>query len=275
MARCSRNTCGRWRPDVALRLFHIGARIDRQWFCSNRCIKAEALDRLSRPAADERVMANVRTPLGTLLVGQCVIDASQLKRALLEQRRSGLKLGEQVVQLGYASRDSVLRVLAAQSGVPYLAAIDVAAVRLAPGGLGIDEVRALGVVPFREVGERLLVACRAPLPRAAAAALRSLTGREVEPYMVSDEALDALQQEYGTVASPTVPTTTARDISDGATRIAAVAAEAGDVSLREAHVDPFTWVRIAADGQISTLLVPPFPQEIEEHESWLAATTRH
>jgi len=47
------------------------------------------------------------------------------------------------------------------------------------------------------------------------------------------------------------------------------------VTVKEANVDAYTWVRIAANGRISTLLVPPYPQQLEEHDAWLAATTRH
>lgn len=275
MARCSRSSCRRWRPDLALRTFSLGARVDHAWFCSTACVKAEAIDRLRKVASGERLSPPTATPLGAVLLQQKGITQGQLHSALAEQRRSGLRLGDQLTQLGYTSGDTVLRALAAQNGVPYLVTVDLAAVRSAPGGLSVDEVRALGVVPFREIGEVLFVACKAPLPRAALSALQLLTARLVEPYLVSDDALAGLQHAYGSAIPADVTTTTVRDISDGASRIAAVAVEAGDVTLREAQVDPFTWVRIAADGQVSTLLVPPFPQEIEEHESWLAATTPH
>ena len=53
-----------------------------------------------------------------------------------------------------------------------------------------------------------------------------------------------------------------------------VTANLYDVTVKEAHVDPFTWVRIAANGRVSTLLVPPYPPPMKESE-WLAATTRH
>jgi len=91
---------------------------------------------------------------------------------------------------------------------------------------------------------------------------------------VRADAVDRLQRACGTSLPAPVHTTTVKDITDGASRIAAAAADAGDVTLRQARVDPFTWVRIAADGDVSTL-VPPFSQDIEEHESWLAATTQH
>ncbi|MEQ1871755.1 MAG: hypothetical protein ABL961_17195, partial [Vicinamibacterales bacterium] len=258
-----------------VRALGLGVRLDHAWFCSNRCVTAEAADRLRQIAASEPLATPAPTPLGTVLLQQKGITQAQLKSALLEQRKSGLRLGDQLLQMAYTSPDAVLKALAAQGGVPYLATIDQSAVRTAPGGLSGDEVRALGLVPFRAADQVLMVACRAPLPQAALAALHALTGRIVEPYLVSDAAFERLLRQYGAGVPASVPTTTVRDISEGASRIAAVAAEAGDVTLREARVDPFTWVRIAADGQISTLLVPPFPQEIEDHQSWLAATTPH
>jgi len=51
-------------------------------------------------------------------------------------------------------------------------------------------------------------------------------------------------------------------------------AEAGDVTVTEAHVDPYTWVRIDANGRVNTLLVPP-NEDSKENMEWLAGTTRH
>jgi hypothetical protein len=61
----------------------------------------------------------------------------------------------------------VLRALAAQSGVRYLATIDQSAAKSAPGQLSSDEVRALGIVPFSEDSERLRWPARhrSPTPR--------------------------------------------------------------------------------------------------------------
>ena len=64
-----------------------------------------------------------------------------------------------------------------------------------------------------------------------------------------------------------------RVVPDG-TRSAA-RPDGGEPAVKAPYVDPFTWVRIAADGHISTLLVPPPSQQREEHDAWLAATTRH
>jgi hypothetical protein len=56
-------------------------------------------------------------PLGALLVEQGLLSASELDRALAEQRRSGRLLGQVLVRRGYVSGSSLVRVLAEQHGV--------------------------------------------------------------------------------------------------------------------------------------------------------------
>lgn len=274
MARCSRESCRRWRPDILVSLARLGLTVDGDWFCSNTCVEADAVRRL-RDARGRSVPTH--TPalrLGAVLLQQGVVTLGQLREALDAQRTSGLRLGEQLQTLGHATREVVLRALSAQNGISYLATIDSASVRTAPGGLTSDEVRALGIVPFRETEEELLIACAAPVPYSAIGALQALSDRKVQPFLVADDDYAALAREYG-AASPALRGNLVRDISEGASRIAALAAEAGDVNVTEAHVDPFTWVRIDANGRVNTLLVPPYADETKENDEWLAGTTRH
>jgi hypothetical protein len=56
-------------------------------------------------------------PLGALLVEKGLLSASELDRALAEQRRSGRLLGQVLVRRGYVSGPSLVRVLAEQHGV--------------------------------------------------------------------------------------------------------------------------------------------------------------
>ena len=119
-------------------------------------------------------------------------------------------------------------------------------------------MRALGIVPFRETDEELLIACAAPVPSSAIGALAgAIRAARSQPYLVADDDFAMLAQEYG-ASAPSLQSNLAQDISDGASRIAALAADAGAVTMNEAHVDPFTWVRIDANGHVSTLLVPPY-----------------
>jgi hypothetical protein len=272
MARCSRQECRKWRPDALIRCAKLGLWIDRRWFCSDTCVEAAAARRLRNVPRREVSWPWPRLPLGAVLVRQGTITTRQLRDALESQRQSGLRLGAELQRLGYVDAETVLRALSTQAGVSYLSTIDPSSVKSAPGGLSADEVRALGIVPFRAVYENtLLVACTAPLPRAALGALEALIGCTVEPYLVADEDLSRLTDAYGAGAARPIEVARVRDIAEGAGRIAAVAAAEHSVTVAEAHVDPFTWVRIAANGRISALLVPPSQEDLP----CLAATTRH
>jgi MshEN domain len=274
MAQCSRDGCGRWRPDLIVRWAKLGLHVDGAWFCSNGCVEADAARRLRDVRPRDLAPRAPALRLGAVLLHQGVVTSRQLGEALDAQRTTGLRLGAQLQTLGHVTRDVVLRALSAQNGVSYLTTIDPGLVRTAPGGLGKDEVRALGIVPFRETEDELLIACAAPVPYSAIGALQTLSGRTVLPYLVADEDFDRLASAYGASVEGS-PTTTVRDIRDGASHIAALAAQAGDVTVKEALVDPFTWVRIAANGRISTLLVPPYPHHLKENAEWLAPTTPH
>jgi hypothetical protein len=274
MAHCSRESCRRWRPGLIVWLAKLGLTVDGEWFCSNGCVEADAVRRLRDARSRELTPRAPALRLGAVLLHQGVVTLRQLSEALEAQRTSGLRLGAQLQTLGHASREVVLRALSAQNGISYLASIDPSSVRTAPGGLSLDEVRALGIVPFRETEEELLIACAAPVPYSAIGALEVLSGHKVQPYLVADDDFAILAQEYG-ASAPNLRSNTVRDIPDGASRIAALAAAAGDLTMMEAHVDSYTWVRLDANGRVSTLLVPPYADESKENAKWLAGITRH
>ena len=56
--------------------------------------------------------------LGEILIKENLISADQLKQALDHQRRSGGRLGNSLVKLGFLSDDEVTAVLSRQYGVP-------------------------------------------------------------------------------------------------------------------------------------------------------------
>ena len=135
MAHCSREFCRRWRPDLIIRVAKLGLTVDGEWFCSNGCVEADAVRRLRdarRRDFDSRAPA---LRLGAVLLHQGVVTLRQLSEALEAQRTSGLRLGEQLQTLGHVTREVVLRALSAQNGISYLATVDPASVRTAPGGL--------------------------------------------------------------------------------------------------------------------------------------------
>lgn len=288
MARCAAEECGRWRPDLLVRR-GAGVYVDGAWFCSRECVEELARRRLSeaRPVA-AGIPSVPPMRLGTLLRHHGVCSADVIEQALQAQRRSRLKLGEQLQAMGAVDPRSILRALAAQAGVGYLADVETELVRRAPGGLSANAVRALGIVPISDVEHgRVRVACKAPVPRRAISALRRLTEWIPEVYLVSDDNFELLLRNYGSEGDQPLFSQT-DSLADAAARIADAATRARDTSIVEAHWEPFTWIRVLGAGVVEDVfLARPAassdsnrerqadPVAIEQEAPCLAATTSH
>jgi hypothetical protein len=255
----------------------LGLSADNVWFCSPDCLAAETADRLRASVFPAAPSAFAVPPLrlGVLLVHQGAITTKNLTAALTLQRASGRRLGDELVHLGFCTAQQVLKGLAAQAGVSYLGTVHPGRVRVASCGLSADEVRALGLVPVGGAASSrlLMVACTAPVPRAALAALGRLTGWNPEPYLVTDADFTLLMDAYGVAAplpGPERRFVKVRDVDDAARRIAAAVTDEHSISMTEAHCAPFTWVRVAGARAVNTLLVPH-----EQEVICQAATTLH
>ncbi len=260
MARCAQTDCRRWRPDALVRTRRVGLRFDGAWYCSSACLATQtrAVLRAARATAPWLPPSTVQ-PLGRWMIQQRSIDAAVLDIALREQRATGFRLGRQLVEMGLATRDEVLRGLAAQAGVGYLTYIDIERVRRGAGRLSRDSVRALGVAPFElsRDGERLSVACTAPLPRLALAALREMTGALVDAYVVDDHLLPILIEAYGTDRREAqVDAATLATVDDAVEHIAALAEHGDAERMQHTRCDPFVWVRLEGQGRREDLLLP-------------------
>jgi hypothetical protein len=261
-----------------------GLHVDGEWLCSEACI-----ERMARRRLQETLPLSVGIPglspvrLGTLLRQQDAVTANQLQRALAEQRTTGLRLGAQVTALGFADAPTVLRALAAQAGVGYLANIDPSCVREAQVRLAPDTVRALGLVPCGPIDRgRIKVACTAPLPRAAVSALRQLTGLTPDLYLVTDEDWTLLAEAYsGAVgkpdpSQPVVQIEYASSLSDVAIRVAAAAMSGRRTVVTQARWDPYTWVRVQSSSVIHDVLFARVNHlEQSEETPCLVANTSH
>jgi hypothetical protein len=253
MTRCADATCRRWRLFGALQ-FNGG------WYCSRACVEQAALAGLGEPAAAMRTRSSFPPlKLGVLLRHAGAITEAQLETALAATPYTGLRIGQQLEQLGFVDTEQVLRALSAQAGVSYLSNFDVARVRRAPGSLPSAMVRALGLVPFEAdaAGERLAVISAAPLSRAAIRAMARLSGWSVDAYLVHDavfeRALDAYQPAEPMPASREAATV--GTLSAAAARVAERAQRDRAVTMQHVAYDDYVWVRIEGSERISDLLV--------------------
>jgi hypothetical protein len=284
MARCASEGCGRWIPDLMVRR-GTGFHVDDSWLCSVACVERTAERRLQEAipvSAGIPRLAPVR--LGTLLRHQDAVTAKQLERALIEQRRTGLKLGAQVTALGFADAGDVLRALAVQAGTSYLANVDPLCVHATELRLGPGTVRALGLVPFGPiVNGRTKVACTTPVPRSAVSALAQLTGLTLDLYLVTDDDWGILAEAYdGAVAKPdplqpALEVEYASSLPDVAVRVAAAATSARRTVVTQAQWDPYTWVRVQSRAVIHDVLFAHGyqPKPSKENISCPVASTSH
>lgn len=261
MPRCVDRGCGRWRPDWLADRGHIGSgfRVNGRWHCSRSCIETSVRQWLVVPAEARTVLPQLPPPrLGGLLRHLGHLGPDALNTALEEQRRTGMRLGEQLRALGLIAKEALLRALGTQAGVSYLTAFDVTKVRgCCP--LAEETVRALGLIPFEfdEEGARVSVICRAPVPKSAVRALASLTGWSVAVYLVEDSVWAAALETYraGADGSRQVDGAAVSDSAAAIARIVDTVIGERISTMRQTHWDRGTWVRIEGQGRTRDLCV--------------------
>lgn len=247
MRSCAHNGCSRTSSWFGRQ---TGVNVDGRWYCSVACVERMARSRVldARPAAGGLPNA------GHLRIGVWLrpfgVSTRQIDEALEQQRTTRLRLGAQLVALGYATSEMVLEALARQSGADFVTHVDPAVVTHAPGGLSSHAVRALSLVPItRPESGRVRVACAAPVPRVALAAFSRITGLVPEPCVVTDAVYDALVNAYG--SSATGPEQAeffeASDLGDAIRHITTAAMHDGSARVTETRLAPMTWVRVKSD----------------------------
>jgi hypothetical protein len=246
----------RWRPAFGV---WGGVRLNGTWFCSRTCAAAAVRRGLeSPPSVGESAGSLPPLRIGALLRHQGAISQSQLDAALASQRRSGLRIGAELQRLGFVSSATLVRALAAQAGVSYLTTVDPSRVRKAPGGLSVDMVRALGLLPFEAQERRLHVLCTAPLPRPSLRALARLTGWTAEPYLVDDAVWERALDAYSSEAAASHQAKMVHGVEEAA-QVVAAAAVGRDAVIRYAGCGDFMWVRVEGGARTQDVLIASEP----------------
>lgn len=142
-----------------------------------------------------------RRNLGTYLLMAGLVTRAQLNRALDIAKRTGVRLGQALINQRFITSEQLYRFLAEQSGLPYLdlsaEAIDVVVSHRVPG----EAARRYGFLPVREENGTVLVAITDPLDTQARALAEEFFNQPVKFAVVSDvdmnSALERVyQQEY-------------------------------------------------------------------------------
>ncbi|MEK6531781.1 MAG: type IV-A pilus assembly ATPase PilB [Deltaproteobacteria bacterium] len=135
--------------------------------------------------------------IGELLVRERLITQDQLKKAIDEQKKSGGRLGANLVKLGFITEKELTAFLSRQYGIPTIdlaqQEIDSEIVKLIPE----DVAQKYQVIPISRTGSTLVIAMADPSNIFAIDDIKFLTGYNVEPLVASDAAIkSSIEKNY-------------------------------------------------------------------------------
>lgn len=142
-------------------------------------------------------MSRRKIRIGELLVENQVISESQLRQALGEQKRSGLKLGRQLIEAGYVDEDRFLTFLSQQLDIPL---VDLARYETRPEIVDLlpeTYARRFRALVLDVKGDVATVGMSDPTNIFAMDEIERLLKKSVEPAVVREsELLAAIDRSY-------------------------------------------------------------------------------
>ena len=222
--------------------------------------------------------------LGELLVREGLITPDQLKKALLEQKNTGMRLGYNLVKLGFVEETEISKMLARQYRMP---AVDLSRFEVDPKILKLlppDVANKHTVLPLKREGRTLTVAIADPNNVTAIEDIKFITRCDVFPviageytlrnaieryYQQSDAQLQTLLKDIEAaddlevVAEQVDEDVKAQDLADDAPVVKLINGLLTDAVKRGAsdvHFEPFEHelrVRYRVDGVLQDVMKPP------------------
>src|SRR6266571_755374 len=222
--------------------------------------------------------------LGELLVREGLITQDQLKKALLEQKNTGMRLGYNLVKLGFVEETEISKMLARQYRMPAVDLsrfeVDPKILKLLPPDVAIKHT----ILPLKREGRTLTVAITDPNNVTAIENIKFITRCDVFPviageytlrnaieryYQQSDAQLQTLlkdieaAEDLEVVEEQVDEDVRAQDLADDAPVVKLINGLLTDAVKRGAsdvHFEPFEHelrVRYRVDGVLHEVMRPP------------------
>ena len=221
---------------------------------------------------------------GELLVREGLITQEQLKRALQEQRGTGMRLGYTLVKLGFVEETEVTKMLARQYRMP---AVDLSRFEVDPKILKLipaDIANKHTVLPLKREGRTLTVALADPNNVTAIEDIKFITRCDIFPVIAGEYTLrNAIERHYQesdaqiqnllksveaeadleVVEEQQDEDVKAQDLADDAPVVKLINGLLTDAVKRGAsdvHIEPFEHemrVRYRIDGALLEVMKPP------------------
>jgi MSHA biogenesis protein MshE len=135
--------------------------------------------------------------LGEILIQQKLLSAEQLRVALEEQKKSGLRLGRVVIDKGFASEDQISQALARQLGIPYINLKQYNIKREITQKLTETQARRFRALVLEDIGRTYRVAMADPTDLNAYDEIVRVLKRDIELAVVTEtELLRVVDRTY-------------------------------------------------------------------------------
>ena len=135
--------------------------------------------------------------LGEILLRDGLITLDQLKRALIEQKQTGMRLGYTLVTLGFVEETEISKMLARQYRMPAVDLsrfeVDPKILRLIPPDVAIKHT----VLPLKREGRTLTVAIADPNNVTAIEDIKFITRCDVFPVIAGEYTLRSEERRVG------------------------------------------------------------------------------
>jgi MshEN domain len=141
-------------------------------------------------AAPDDAEASAHKPLGEMLVAGGLISEAQLDQALSDGRESGQRLGQVLIEHGWASEEEVARLLATQWGLDYVDRASIYFDSQALNRISREDAQRLEALPTRIDAGRVVVAVAEPSEQQIEE-LRQVIGEDPVLIVVPWSALEA------------------------------------------------------------------------------------
>ena len=228
--------------------------------------------------------AAAQDKLGEILLREGLITQEQLRKALLEQKNSGMRLGYTLVKLGFIEETEVSKMLARQYRMPAVDLsrfeVDAKILKLIPPDIATKYT----VLPLKREGRTLTVAIADPNNVTAIEDIKFITRCDVFPviageytlrnaieryYQQSDAQLQSLlksveaDEDLEVVEDQEDEDVKAQDLADDAPVVKLINGLLTDAVKRGAsdiHIEPFEHemrVRYRVDGALQEVMKPP------------------
>ena len=222
--------------------------------------------------------------LGDILVREGLISPDQLKKALAEQKASGMRLGYTLVKLGFVEETEITKMLARQYRMPAVDLsrfeVDPKILKLIPGDIAAKHT----VLPLKREGRTLTIAIADPNNVTAIEDIKFITRCDIFPviageytlrnaidkyYQQSDAQLQNLlksveaEEDLEVVEEQTDEDVRKEDLADDAPvvkLINGILADAVQRGASDIHIECFEHelrVRYRVDGALQEVMKPP------------------